>query len=72
MTDSARRLAAECLGTAMLVAVVVGFGIMAERLAAGNAALALLANSLTTAFGLFVLIEVFGPVSGAHLNPAVT
>jgi glycerol uptake facilitator-like aquaporin len=67
-----RRLAAEALGTALLLAVVVGSGIMGERLAGGNAALALLANTLATGAGLVVLIMVFGPVSGAHFNPAVT
>lgn len=70
--DLARRAAAEALGTALLLAVVIGSGIMGERLAAGNAAVALLANTLATAFGLYVLIEVFGPVSGAHFNPAVS
>ena len=68
----ARRLVAEGLGTALLLAVVVGSGIMAERLAGGNAAIALLANTLATVGGLYVLIEVFGPVSGAHFNPAVS
>lgn len=67
-----RRLVAEWLGTALLLAVVVGSGIMGERLAAGNAAVALLANTLATGAGLVVLILVFGPVSGAHFNPAVT
>jgi glycerol uptake facilitator-like aquaporin len=65
-------LAAECLGTALLVGTVVGSGIMAERLAGGNIAVALLANTMATAAMLFVLITVFGPVSGAHFNPAVT
>jgi glycerol uptake facilitator-like aquaporin len=65
-------LGAEALGTALLLAVVIGSGIMAERLAGGNAAVALLANTLATAAGLVVLIEVFGPVSGAHFNPAVS
>jgi len=68
----ARRLAAEALGTALLLAVVVGSGIMGERLSDGNAAIALLANALATGAGLVVLITVLGPVSGAHLNPAVT
>jgi glycerol uptake facilitator-like aquaporin len=68
----ARRLAAEALGTAFLLAVVVGSGIMGERLAAGNAAIALLANSIATGCGLWVLITIFGPISGAHFNPAVT
>ena len=67
-----RRLAAEGVGTALLLAVVVGSGIMGERLAAGNAAIALLANSIATGCGLWVLIELFGPISGAHFNPAVT
>ena len=68
----ARRLAAEALGTALLVAVVIGSGIMAERLAAGNAAVALLGNTLATSAALVVLITIFAPVSGAHFNPAVT
>ena len=67
-----RRLAAEALGTALLLAVVVGSGIMGERLAGGNDAVALLANTLATGAGLAVLITVFGPVSGAHFNPAVS
>ncbi|MDM4765231.1 MIP/aquaporin family protein [Pelomonas sp. SE-A7] len=67
-----RRLAAELLGTALLLAVVIGSGVMAERLSGGNVALALLANTLATVGGLYVLIEVFGPVSGAHFNPAVS
>jgi glycerol uptake facilitator-like aquaporin len=67
-----RRLVAEGLGTAALLAVVVGSGIMGERLAGGDAALALLANTLATGAGLVVLITVLGPLSGAHLNPAVT
>ncbi len=68
----ARRLIAESLGTAFLLAVVVGSGIMAERLAAGNSALALLANALATASGLIALILCFAPISGAHFNPLVT
>jgi glycerol uptake facilitator-like aquaporin len=67
-----RRLAAEALGTAFLLAVVVGSGIMGERLAGGNAAIALLANSIATGCGLWVLISLLAPVSGAHFNPAVT
>lgn len=67
-----RALVAELIGTAGLLAVVVGSGVMAERLAGGQMALALLANTLATVGGLFVLIEVFGPVSGAHFNPAVS
>lgn len=66
------RLLAEALGTALLLAIVIGSGIMAERLAGGNVALALLANTLATVFGLYVLIEVFGPISGAYFNPAVS
>jgi glycerol uptake facilitator-like aquaporin len=68
----ARRAVAEGLGTAFLLATVVGSGIMAERLAAGNAALALLANSLATGAGLFALILAFGVMTGAHFNPLVT
>ena len=67
-----RKLAAEFMGTAFLLAVVVGSGIMGERLADGNAALALLANTLATGAGLVVLITIFEPVSGCHINPAVT
>lgn len=67
-----RRLAAEALGTALLLAIVIGSGIMGERLAGGNAAIALLGNTLATGAGLVVLITVFGPVSGAHFNPVVT
>ncbi len=67
-----RRVAAEALGTALLVAVVVGSGIMAERLAHGDVAVALLANTLATGAGLYAIISALGPVSGAHLNPAVT
>src|SRR5579859_1050780 len=69
MTDPARRLTSEFLGTALLLAVVVGSGIMGERLAGGNAALALLGNTLATGA---VLIGIFGPLSGAHFNPVVT
>jgi glycerol uptake facilitator-like aquaporin len=67
-----RRLLAEGLGTAFLLAVVVGSGIMAERLAGGNVALALLANALATGAGLVALILMFGTISGAHFNPVVT
>src|SRR5262249_44907878 len=70
--DLPRRAAAELVGTALLLATVVGSGIMAERLAAGNAALALLANTLATGAGLAALILTFGGVSGAHFNPVVT
>lgn len=67
-----RRVVAEFLGTAFLVAAVVGSGIMGERLAAGNVALALLANTVATGAALVVLILTFGPISGAHFNPVVT
>lgn len=67
-----QKLLAETLGTALLLAVVIGSGVMAERLSEGNTAVALLANTLATVGGLYVLIEVFGPISGAHLNPAVS
>jgi glycerol uptake facilitator-like aquaporin len=67
-----RRLVAEGLGTAMLLAVVVGSGIMAERLAGANVAIALLANAIATGAGLVALILMFGAVSGAHFNPVVT
>jgi glycerol uptake facilitator-like aquaporin len=67
-----RRLAAEALGSALLLAIVIGSGIMGERLAGGNVALALLGNTLATGSGLVVLIMIFGPISGAHFNPAVT
>lgn len=67
-----RKLAAEFLGTALLLAVVVGSGIMGERLADGNVAIALLGNTIATGVGLVVLILILGPVSGCHINPAVT
>jgi glycerol uptake facilitator-like aquaporin len=67
-----RRVAAEATGTALLLAAVVGSGIMGERLASGNVAIALLANTLATGATLVALILTFGPISGAHLNPAVT
>src|SRR5688572_587221 len=70
--DLPRKLLAEMLGTALLLAVVIGSGIMAERLSGGNVAVALLANTLATVGGLYILIEVFGPISGAHFNPAVS
>lgn len=70
--STARRLLGELLGTALLLAVVIGSGLMAERLSGGNVAVALLANTLATVGGLYILIEVFGPVSGAHFNPAVS
>lgn len=72
MSTLARRLVAEGLGTALLVAVVVGSGIRAERLAAGDTALALLANSLATGAGLIALLVALGPVSGGHFNPVVS
>lgn len=65
-------LVAEALGTALLLAVVVGSGIMGERLSGGNVAIALLANAAATFGGLYVLIALLGPISGAHFNPAVT
>jgi glycerol uptake facilitator-like aquaporin len=68
----ARRLAAEALGTALLLVAVVGSGVMAERLSGGNAAVALLANALATGAALVVLITIFAPLSGAHFNPCVS
>jgi glycerol uptake facilitator-like aquaporin len=68
----ARRIVAEAVGTALLLAAVVGSGIMGERLAGGNVAIALLANTLATGAMLVALILTFGPISGAHFNPAVT
>src|SRR5205814_7588047 len=67
-----RRIVAEGLGTAFLLMAVVGSGIMAERLAGGNLAVALLGNTLATGAALVVLIAIFGPISGGHFNPAVT
>src|SRR2546430_690447 len=67
-----RRLAAEGIATAFLLAAVVGSGIMGERLAAGNMAIALLANTMATGAALIALILTFGPISGAHMNPAVS
>ena len=67
-----QRLIAEFLATGLLLVTVVGSGIMAERLAGGNNAVALLANTLATVGGLYILIEVFGSISGAHMNPAVS
>jgi glycerol uptake facilitator-like aquaporin len=72
MPSPARRIVAEWLGTAFLLAAVVGSGIMAQKLSGGNAALALLCNTIPTGAILVVLILIFGPVSGAHFNPAVT
>jgi glycerol uptake facilitator-like aquaporin len=68
----ANRVVSEAIGTALLLATVVGSGIMAERLAGGNVAIALLANTIATGAGLVALILTFGPISGAHFNPAVT
>src|SRR5436853_821191 len=68
----ARRVAAEAIGTALLLAAVIGSGIMGERLAGGNVGLALLANTIATGAALVALILTFGPISGAHFNPAVT
>src|SRR6202030_473556 len=70
--DLARRATAEAVGTAFLLAAVVGSGIMGERLAGGNVAIALLANTIATGAALVALILTFGPISGAHFNPAVT
>ena len=72
MARGQRRLAAEFLGTAFLLIAVVGSGIMAERLAGGNMGIALLANAIATGAALVVLITIFGPLSGAHFNPAVS
>jgi glycerol uptake facilitator-like aquaporin len=71
MTAS-RRFGAEFIGTASLLCAVIGSGIMAENLAGGNVAIALLANTFATVFALYVLIETLGPISGAHFNPAVS
>ncbi|MGH6611684.1 MAG: aquaporin [Burkholderiaceae bacterium] len=70
--SAAQRLSAEALGSAFLLAAIVGSGIMGERLAGGNVATALLANTIVTGAILFVLITIFGPISGAHFNPAVS
>lgn len=67
-----KQLFAEFLGTAILLCAVIGSGIMAERLSGGNVGVALIANTLATVFSLFVLIEILGPISGAHFNPLVT
>ncbi|MFN5723887.1 MAG: aquaporin [Burkholderiaceae bacterium] len=71
-TATSRKLLAEGLGTMLLLTVVIGSGIMAERLSDGNVAIALLANTAATVGALYVLIEVFGPISGAHFNPVVS
>jgi glycerol uptake facilitator-like aquaporin len=68
----ARKLLAELLGTALLLTIVIGSGIMAEGLSGGNLAIALLGNTAATVCGLYILIEVLGPISGAHFNPAVS
>jgi glycerol uptake facilitator-like aquaporin len=70
--NAERALAAEAIGTSSLLAIVVGSGIMGERLAGGNLAIALLANAFATGVGLYVLISVFAPISGAHFNPLVS
>ena len=70
--SKSRRLVGEGLGTALLLAIVIGSGIMGERLAGGNTAIALLGNTLAAGAGLVVLITMFGSLSGAHFNPAVT
>ena len=72
MFSPSQKLAAESLGTAILLAIVVGSGIMGDALSGGNDAIALLGNTIATGAGLYVLITIFGPVSGAHFNPAVT
>ncbi|MDB5947231.1 MAG: major intrinsic family protein [Ramlibacter sp.] len=72
MVSRVQKVFAELVGTALLLAIVVGSGIMGERLAGGNVAVALVVNTLSTVGGLYVLIEVLGPISGAHFNPAVS
>lgn len=72
MKVHARKLLAEALGSMLLLCVVIGSGIMGQGLSAGNHAIALLANTLATVGGLYILIEVFGPISGAHFNPVVS
>jgi len=71
-SETIRKLSAEALGTMLLLAIVVGSGIMGDALSGGNDGIALLGNSIATGAGLVVLILIFGPVSGAHFNPAVT
>ena len=66
------RLISEFVGTALLLCIVIGSGIMGVNLSQGNDAIALLANTMATVFGLYILIEVFGPIGGAHFNPVVT
>ena len=70
--SAAQKLFSEALGTALLLAIVIGSGIMGERLSGGNVGVALIVNTLSTVGGLYILIEVFGPISGAHFNPAVS
>ncbi|MES2354245.1 MAG: MIP/aquaporin family protein [Pseudomonadota bacterium] len=70
--DLSRKVFAEVIGTALLLTVVIGSGLMGERLSGGNVAIALLANTLATVGGLYVLVELFRPISGAHFNPAVS
>ena len=70
--SAVQKIFAEAMGTALLLAIVIGSGIMGERLAGGNVAVALMVNTLSTVGGLYVLIEMFGPISGAHFNPAVS
>jgi glycerol uptake facilitator-like aquaporin len=70
--NTPQKLFSEFLGTALLLAIVIGSGIMGERLAGGNMAIALVVNTLSTVGGLYILIEVLGPISGAHFNPAVS
>ena len=72
MITTFNKLLSEALGTCLLLAVVIGSGVMAQRLCGGNDGLALLANTLATVGGLYILIEVFGPTSGAHFNPVVS
>ncbi len=72
MQNYVQRIFSEWLGTTLLLTTVIGSGIMAENLAGGNVAVALIANTLATVWGLFVLIQIFGPISGAHFNPAVS
>src|SRR5437867_12762096 len=72
LASLSRCMVAEAIGTALLLAAVVGSGIMGERLAGGNVAIALLANTIATGAALVALILTFSPISGAHLNPAVT
>lgn len=72
MSSSSQKIFSEWLGTALLLATVIGSGVMAERLAGGNAAVVLLGNTVATVWSLFFLINTFGPVSGAHFNPVVS